>query len=354
MSEKDSILIVKTGALGDVLRTTSILPGLFKRYPRAEVTWVVAEEARSLLEGQAGVLPRVLDVDRTEELIEVLGGTRYSLVVSLEEELACCRVAGAVEADRLVGAYLDEGGEPAYTEDSAAWFDMSLISRLGRVRADELKALNQRTHPELLASALGIEAGRPSLPLSEAEEEQAAERWEREGLADRALVVGLNTGAGARWPSKQLDIARTIETALSIREGVRREPAFLILGGPEEDGRNEELLAGMREQGLCAAASGSNNSLRQFAGLVSRCDLAITSDSFCLHVAVAREVPVVAFFAPTSAAEIELYGLGEKVCSTASDYCSYRADTDNATITPARLASAALNVLETGEEGTTR
>ena len=55
-----------------------------------------------------------------------------------------------------------------------------------------------------------------------------------------------------------------------------------------------------------------------------------------------------AFFAPTSAAEIELYGLGEKVCSTSADYCSYKADTDNSTITPDRLATAAHNVLELG------
>ena len=35
-----------------------------------------------------------------------------------------------------------------------------------------------------------------------------------------------------------------------------------------------------------------------------------------LHIAVARGVRIVAFFAPTSAAEIELYGLGEKLAST--------------------------------------
>ena len=76
------------------------------------------------------------------------------------------------------------------------------------------------------------------------------------------------------------------------------------------------------------------------------CDLVITSDSLCLHVAVARRTPVVAFFAPTSAAEIELYGLGQKVVSTASDACSYRPDADNSTITPERLATAAARVLE--------
>ena len=41
-----------------------------------------------------------------------------------------------------------------------------------------------------------------------------------------------------------------------------------------------------------------------------------------------------------------VYGRGEAVCSTAPDYASYRADADTSTLTVARLAPAALRVLE--------
>ena len=51
-------------------------------------------------------------------------------------------------------------------------------------------------------------------------------------------------------------------------------------------------------------------------------------------------VRVVAFFAPTSAAEIDLFGRGEKVASTSPDYCSYRREADNSSITTARLLAA--------------
>ena len=37
---------------------------------------------------------------------------------------------------------------------------------------------------------------------------------------------------------------------------------------------------------------------------------------------------------------LELYGRGEKVCSTSPDYCSYRREADNSTITTARLLEA--------------
>ena len=57
---------------------------------------------------------------------------------------------------------------------------------------------------------------------------------------------------------------------------------------------------------------------------------------------------VVVFFAPTSAAEIELYGRGEKVVSTSADYCSYKADADNSSITAERLCAAVVRQLELG------
>ena len=73
MSKVDTILIVKTGALGDVLRTTALLPGLLKRYPGARITWVVAAGAAPLLEGWPGVVePCVLDLEDPEPTIEAL------------------------------------------------------------------------------------------------------------------------------------------------------------------------------------------------------------------------------------------------------------------------------------------
>ena len=43
------LLIVKTGALGDVLRTTSILPGMAERDPNLRVAWVTAPAAVPLV-----------------------------------------------------------------------------------------------------------------------------------------------------------------------------------------------------------------------------------------------------------------------------------------------------------------
>ena len=144
--------------------------------------------------------------------------------------------------------------------------------------------------------------------------------------------------------SKKLSTGRTIELVGELRRRLSERASFLLLGGRNEAERNAAILAELDGQAPLID-SGTDNSVLEFASLIDRLDLLISSDSLALHIAVARKVPVIAFFAPTSAAEIELYGRGQKVQSLSPDYCSYRSDADTSTLTAERLADAAERVL---------
>lgn len=360
------VLVLKTGALGDVLRTTAILPGLARRCAPLELVWLTARGAEPLVEHHRSVA-RVLAVDPQERASLAaaeaeLTRAPFDWIISLDDEAPLCALASAVAAasprGRLSGAYLRPDGTRAYTDDVAPWFDMGLLSRHGKATADRLKIENERTHPALYAAMLGIEEGRPELPLTEAARAHAAAFAARHGLAganqrgtERGLarVIGLNTGAGGRWTSKGLPVERVVAYGATLAaELAQREQAsatFVVLGGPAEAERNTLLLAGLGARGLRAVDGGTHNGLLEFAALLELLDLLLTSDSLALHLGVARQVCTVAFFAPTSAAEIELYGLGEKVASTAPDACSYRPDADNSTLTVERLVEASLRAL---------
>jgi heptosyltransferase-2 len=345
------ILILKTAALGDVLRTTSILPGLRERDPEARVTWVTAPAALDLVERHP-LVERVLTVDpgdaaATEGLARELGQTRWARVLSFDDEEPLCRLATAMDTDRLSGAYLTTAGTRAYTGDVAPWFDMGLLSTHGKDTADRLKVENQRSHATIFADMLDVPMGKPELVLPDAAAVFARRFAEREALATGGPVIGLNTGAGGRWRTKALSVERTIEVASQVSRGRGGAGTFLVLGGEPEAERNGRILEGLRalHPAVRVADAGTGNSIAEFAALVDLCDVLLTSDSLALHVGVARRIPIVAFFAPTSAAEIELYGLGEKVRSTTPDYCSYRPDADNSTITPAQLSEGLLRQL---------
>ncbi len=346
----DSILILKTGALGDVLRTTSILPGLRKCFPAARIEWVTAPAARDLVaahpELAAVHLVSPKDEASVAELGHELAQRAWGHVISLDDEEPLCRLASSLKATRLSGAYLDGDGQRVYSVDVAPWFDMGLLSVHGKQVADRMKVENTRSHAEIYAEMLDVPMGRPALPLSTASVEHAKSFYKRVQAAPGAKLIGLNTGAGGRWTSKQLSVECVAAFAAELVAASEHTLHFIVLGGPEEAERNRGLCAALSEaRGVSFSDAGTDNAMLDFAALVDGLDLLVTSDSLALHLAVARETPLVAFFAPTSAAEIELFGLGEKVQSTAPDYCSYKRDADTSTLTPERLVAAALRVL---------
>lgn len=348
------VLILKTAALGDVLRTTSILPGLAQTLPGARIAWATAPGAVDLVRTHP-LVAEVVPLDPRDPASVAaaerrLAPVRWTRVVSLDDEEPLCALAARLRADRLSGATLDGSGRRVYTPDVAPWFDMGLLSVHGKRRADELKVLNTKSHPQIYAEMLGIPMGKPALHLTPEARAVAAEFARRQGLEGRRPLVGLNTGAGGRWVSKQLSPERTVEVARRLAERLPTGATFVLFGGDSEAERNAQILRGFVAAGLAGQVvdAGTRNPLLPFAALVGLVDLLITSDSLALHVGIALDRRIVAFFAPTSAAEIDLYGLGEKVWSTAPDYCSYRPDADNASITPERLADAAVRVLGAG------
>lgn len=345
------ILVIKTAALGDVLRTTSILPGLCAQQPAPRVTWFTAPGAKPLVAHHPQVAEVITADPRDAAAVakagEPLRQVRWQRVLSLDDELPLCRLASQMSCDRLSGAYLGRSGAIEYTDDVAPWFDMGLLSRHGKSHADRLKVENRRSHPAIFADMLGVAMGQPELPLSDAARAFAEQFAARTGLGKRRPLIGLNTGAGGRWRSKGLPIERVVELVDRLHAAMSGQVGFVLLGGPEERDRNATIAQGVRSLPSRPELidAGTDNGLLEFAAIVDRCDLLVTSDSLALHMAIARRRKIVVFFAPTSAAEIELYGLGEKVVSTAPDYCSYQPDADNSTITAERVAAACLRVL---------
>lgn len=343
--------MIKTGALGDVVRTTSILPGLAKKHAGMAVTWLTAHGALELVRGHR-LVRRVVGVDpadarEVEALGRELGRVPWERVLSFDDEEPLCRLASALcpGARRLSGAYFD--GACRYTSDVAPWFDMGLLSVHGKAEADRRKLANRASHPAIFARMLGIEMGEPELVLDDGARAFAARFAERCGLcAPGTRVIGLNTGAGGRWESKRLSEERTVALASALARALGGRATFLLCGGPEEGERNARIGQGLTAAHLRWVDAGTKNALLEFAALLARCDLVVTSDSLALHLALTQRVPILAFFAPTPAHEIELYGRGEAVASTAPDYASYRRDADTSTLTVERLLAAALRVLE--------
>jgi heptosyltransferase-2 len=186
--------------------------------------------------------------------------------------------------------------------------------------SDANKKANTETYQRLVADVLGLDPAAVKEPMLEpSPAERAAATAFVEGLGVRGPLIGLNTGAGGRWAYKQwTQENQQAFLRLCADAGI----AVLLLGGPEEVQRHQDLLAFAAV--LPVHDGGNFNSFGRFAALIDHCRVVVTGDSLAVHVAAARKKPAVVLFGPTSAAEIELYGRGSKIVPPGLDcLCCY-------------------------------
>jgi len=305
------VLVVKLAATGDVLRTTAFLPAIHAEWPGACVTWVTSPGAAALFHGNE----LVHEVLTTSDAVTVarLTTESFDVVLCPDADPDAAALAAMARGEERRGFTRGPDGQVhALGPGAENWLQMGL--------SDSRKKANQRTYQALVAEVLGFDEGAVREPILEpAADDLAAAAAFRHELGFDGRLVGLNTGAGGRWTYKQW----TYEHQCSLVEQLAQSgTGVLLLGGPEEVERHRQLLE--VAEGLPVFDAGNRNSFSRFAALLELCDVVVTGDSLAVHVAAARKVPAVVLFGPTSAAEIELYGRGEKIVPEGLDcLCCY-------------------------------
>lgn len=323
------LLIIKKGALGDVVRTSYFAKALKGKFgASARISWITAPASAELLKLNPNIDDLWLD-------FEAAAAFRFDRIYSLDDELDTLAEVAALPPAPLTGAFLEDG-RARYSPDAAEWFDMGLHSRYGKERADELKKLNRRSHAQIFATIFGVERVEPQFHL-----DAACRRWAQENLPEAARRVGINPYSGGRWPSKELrpvELRRLIDRVLDGSTPFGAGSLVALLGAGADYARNMDLVAAYGRPDLIAVCTDA--SVQHLAAVVGQLDYLISSDSLALHLAIAQGIAFSAFFSPTSAVEIDDWGIGTKVVSSAPDYCSYRKDADNSTITAERIIDA--------------
>ncbi len=117
--------------------------------------------------------------------------SHYDLAINLEDTLDVSQFLKTVRCGEIFGAYADSDNSLRYTENSRHWFDLSLISAHGKVRADTLKLQNRQTYQELIFGGLGFRFGGETYLLPEPIET---------GLSGDVAIAA---DAGPVWPMKK-------------------------------------------------------------------------------------------------------------------------------------------------------
>jgi heptosyltransferase-2 len=309
------ILMIKLGAMGDVLRTTPVLRALKASRDPSHVTWITDPESEFLLRHNPLVDRLLL---WSPDSVLILQASNFDLCLNFEKE------DRALALDRLVRA-VEKRGFALHPAGTLGFHNAASEYALRLGIDDDLKfRKNKKTMPQILMEMAGFpfQGEEYVLELGPRATAFAAEFAGRHSLAGAGPVVGLNTGCGAVFPTKQWPVENFIRLVDLLHR--RRGLKTLLLGGPREREINAEILRRVPPGSLID--SGCDHPLEDFLGVVENCDLVVSSDSLAMHLAIARRKWCVALLGPTSATEIDLYGRGETLKSDFDCAPCYRKD----------------------------
>jgi heptosyltransferase I len=279
------ILIIKPSAIGDVVHTLPILNLLKRRWPEAEISWLVTPGCAPLLDRHPQ-LTEVIQFNRNRfghawrsltatsafaRMIAGLRRRRFDWVLDFQGLFRSGWITWLTGADTRVGFDDAREGAPAfYTHavSSGGWWHQHAIGRYLS-----------------MAAALGCDREPVEFHFAVDPADRAAAAAMVPPSARFAVLI-----PGSLWPTKRWPPEKFAKLAPALQE------RFGL----------DTVLLGIASEAEAAAAIPARfnlvgrTTLRQTIALLERADLVVANDSGPMHIASALGRPLVAIYGPTN------------------------------------------------------
>ena len=325
-----NILIVRLGALGDIVHTIPAAAAIRAALPAARIDWLVEAKHREILD-LVTVIDGIVTLDgRTvsawADVVRRLRAARYDVALDFQGLLKSAVLARASGARRVAGFSIfhlrEKTARPFYTDATSPDRGSTRSVRLqtdreedgsvrlepdqeedGSVRLQPDDDRLQSDRPSLRADGIpsshiirknlqllhvvGIDAQEIRFPFARAAS-AALEVVRAEAKGSFALL-----NPGAAWPNKRWPSERFGELAVFVRD-VRALTPFVLWGPGEQD-----LAAAVVRASAGAARLAPPTAIGDLLELSREAALVVSGDTGPLHLAAAAGAPTVAIFGPT-------------------------------------------------------
>ena len=272
-------LIVRLGALGDIVHTVPAAAALRRGYPDARIDWVV--DARHAPFAQlVTCIDRVVPLEKPTlsawlQLVQMLRPTRYDVALDFQGLMKSAVIARASGARRVAGFSIwhlrEKGARPFYSE----------------VGNDEQATHVIQKNLNLL-EVVGINSAEVEFPLAHSSS-PVVDTVKAQAVGRPIALIN----PGAAWPNKRWPVSRFGEVAAFLKEVRGLEP--FVLWGPSEQSLAEDVVATSGGAARVAPAT----TMADLLELSRAAALMVSGDTGPLHIAGAAGTPIVALFGPT-------------------------------------------------------
>ena len=292
-----NILLVRLGALGDIVHAIPAAAALRAAHPSASIDWVVDRRHADMVR-MVTVVDRVLTLDAPTlgawlRAVRELRAKQYDVSLDLQGLMKSALLARVSGAPRVIGFSIwhlrEKGARPFYSEVDRRPPQGGSHAPDVETGAFRLQAEEHVVRKNLrLLRTVGVESTTVEFPLRTVSSTALDDVRQEFGDAPFELL-----NPGAAWPNKQWPPERFGAVAAFLRD-VRRMRT-LVLWGPGES----PLAHAVAEASEGAATVAPPTTIVDLLALSRAAALMVSGDTGPLHVAVAAGTPTVAIFGPT-------------------------------------------------------
>jgi heptosyltransferase-1 len=284
------LLIVRLGALGDIVHAIPVAAALRRAFPAARIDWLVSAKHREILDLVPVIDRRLVINDRGDGsggtsllgAIAELRRSRYDVAIDLQGLIKSAVLARLSGAPRVVGF------SARYARERAARLFYTAAHDPGRGGLYDPRETRHVVDINLgLLGLLGITAPAREFPIEDVDSDAA--RGAREQTGGRYALLN----PGAAWPNKRWPPARLAAIAVELR--ARHGLMSVVLWGPGEHALAVEVVAGANG----AAVLSPRTTIADLVALARRAALMVSGDTGPTHIAAALGTPIVGIYGPT-------------------------------------------------------
>ena len=297
---RKDILIIKLGAIGDVIRTTPLIEAIKKKFPSAKIFWLTHTPS---------IIPETVDsvLQFNLEAITFLQSMKFDYAYNLDKDKEACSLMNILNSKVKKGFILKDGLPFPADKDAEHKYLTGLFDNMSKV--------NQKNYLEEIFEICGFKYSGEKYILSTFN--QYSEFW---NFDKSKKIIGLNSGCGGRWISRLWSDDKWIKLANFL---IQKGYEVVFLGGAQEDTKNKIFAE------KTGAKYPGHFHLEKFINLVNQCDLVVTGVTMAMHITIGLNKKIVLFNNIFNKYEFELFGLGEIIEPDKECKCFYKSVCEN-------------------------